>query len=58
MKPMYERWCPQEWASVCGQDTIVRRVKLLRERGELLGQVFWLTSMSGQGKTTIATDPL
>jgi replication-associated recombination protein RarA len=52
--PLFERYRPTVWAEVIGQDKIVRRVSLLRERGGLAGRAYWLAGPSGAGKTTIA----
>jgi len=54
MKPLYERYRPKTWDEVVGQDRIIQELAFLADRGDLLGQVFWITANGGQGKTTIA----
>ena len=52
--PLFERYRPTDWSQLIGQDKIVRRVSLLRDRGGLAGRAYWLSGPSGAGKTTIA----
>jgi replication-associated recombination protein RarA len=52
MKALYEQYRPTSFAEVAGQDEVIRRIEILARRG-LVGRVFWITSHSGQGKTTI-----
>jgi DNA polymerase III gamma/tau subunit len=49
-----EKYRPQTWADVVGQDKIVARLKVLADRGGLTGRAYWLSGQSGTGKTTIA----
>lgn len=52
MTSLYERYRPQQWSDVVGQD---EAVKLFANQGESLGgQAFWLVGGTGTGKTTIA----
>jgi replication-associated recombination protein RarA len=52
--PLFERYRPTSWAELIGQEKIVRRVSLLRDRGGLAGRAYWLSGPSGAGKTTTA----
>jgi replication-associated recombination protein RarA len=52
--PLYERFRPALFSDVVGQDKILSRIAFLRNHGGLSGRVFWLTGVSGSGKTTIA----
>ena len=53
MKPLYEQFRPDTWDQLVGQDKLVQRLTILRRRG-LVGRVFWITSDSGCGKSTVA----
>lgn len=53
MKPLYEAYRPTSWETLVGQNKLVQRLAILRRRS-LVGRVFWLTSDSGCGKTTVA----
>jgi DNA polymerase III gamma/tau subunit len=48
-----ERYRPQSWSDVVGQDKVVSRIRALAKRG-LAGRAYWLSGQSGTGKTTIA----
>ncbi len=52
MKPLYEQWRPSTFTDVVGQDEVIRKIQILARRGPV-GRVFFITSHSGQGKTTI-----
>jgi replication-associated recombination protein RarA len=52
--PLFERYRPTSWSELIGQEKIVRRVSLLRDRGGLPGRAYWLSGPSGAGKTSIA----
>jgi DNA polymerase III gamma/tau subunit len=52
--PLFERYRPTDCSQLIGQEKIVRRVSLLRDRGGLSGRAYWLSGPSGAGKTTIA----
>jgi DNA polymerase-3 subunit gamma/tau len=52
--PLFERYRPANWSELIGQEKIVRRVSLLRDRGGLAGRAYWLSGPSGAGKTTTA----
>jgi DNA polymerase III gamma/tau subunit len=49
-----DKYRPQQWSDVVGQDKTVARLKALAARGSLTGRAFWLSGQSGTGKTTIA----
>jgi len=51
---LYETYRPKSWPEVLGQDKIIAKLALLRSRGGLAGNAYWLTGQSGTGKTTIA----
>ncbi len=50
---LFEKYRPQTWDAVIGQDKIARRVQVMRDRGAIAGNAFWISGKSGQGKTTI-----
>src|SRR3954462_9119917 len=52
--PLFERYRPAVWSEVIGQEKIVRRLMLMRDRGGLSGRAYWLSGPSGAGKTSIA----
>jgi DNA polymerase III gamma/tau subunit len=52
--PLFERYRPTTWIEILGQEKIVRRLLLMRDRGGLSGRAYWLSGPSGAGKTTIA----
>lgn len=54
MKPLYERMRPKTFAEVVGNDDILKRLDIMRQRGGLGGKVIYLSGQSGSGKTTIA----
>jgi replication-associated recombination protein RarA len=54
MGPLYEKYRPRTWDDLCGQDHVRKTIDLVRRTEGLQGQVFWLTSRSGQGKGCIA----
>lgn len=54
MKPLYEQYRPQSFAEVVGNDTTISEIEFMRRRTGLGGQVFWLSGLSGTGKTSIA----
>jgi len=45
--------CPERWQAVVGQEKVVDRLDLMRQRGGLAGRAYWLSGQSGTGKTTI-----
>src|SRR4051812_6653833 len=52
--PLYERYRPTDWSQVIGQDKLIRRLMLVRDRSGFGGRAFWLSGPSGAGKTSIA----
>lgn len=54
MRPLYEQYRPTSLDDVVGNDKTIARLRLMQERGGLGGKVFWLSGLSGTGKTTIA----
>jgi DNA polymerase III gamma/tau subunit len=51
---LFERFRPQCWNDVVGQEKIVAKIMALKDRGTLGGRAFMVTGKSGHGKTTIA----
>ncbi len=51
---LYERWRPRTLDGVVGQDDVVKRLKLIRDRSGFGGRVYWFSGPSGAGKTTLA----
>lgn len=49
-----EKYRPQTWEDVVGQDRLVAGLLRLRDTTGLGGESFWLAGKSGTGKTTIA----
>lgn len=55
MASLAERYRPQRWADVVGQDKALAKVATVRNRcGSLGGRAWFISGKSGQGKTTIA----
>lgn len=52
--PLYSKWRPTTLDDVVGQDDVVRRLKVIRDRTGFGGRVFWFSGPSGAGKTTLA----
>ena len=52
--PLTERYRPNKWEDVIGQEKVVARLLAMRDRAGLGGRSFLLSGGSGQGKTTIA----
>jgi DNA polymerase-3 subunit gamma/tau len=50
---LHEEYRPQTWPDVVGQDKVLDKLALLRQRG-LAGRGYWISGQSGTGKTTIA----
>lgn len=51
---LYEKWRPKSLDEIVGQDDVVKRLKMIGDRGGWLGQVFWFYGPSGGGKTSAA----
>ena len=50
-----EKYRPQTWSEVIGQEKVIKQLEVIRKRsGTLASQVFWISGQSGTGKTTIA----
>lgn len=66
MLALYEKFRPATLDDVVGQDDVVKRLKVIRDRGNndgkavgcgesgFGGRVFWISGPSGSGKTTLA----
>jgi replication-associated recombination protein RarA len=52
--PLFERYRPQSFDEVVGQDKAVKMLRSFQERGCLGGRAYWITGASGTGKTTLA----
>ncbi len=50
---LYEKYRPQTWEEVVGQDEAKRRIQTVLHKG-WGGKAFWLAGPSGVGKTTLA----
>ncbi len=50
---LYEEYRPQTWGEVVGQAGAIQQIATLRKRG-LGGRAFWISGLSGTGKTSIA----
>ncbi len=53
MTNFYEKHRPSKWSEVVGQTKAVKTLKRLRKNG-FGGRAFWISGISGSGKTTIA----
>jgi DNA polymerase III gamma/tau subunit len=53
MEKLHEEARPTTWAEVVGQDKVLAKIDMVRKRG-LGGRAFWISGLSGTGKTTIA----
>jgi len=50
---LYEKYRPQTFAEVLGQDKAIRQIQLAGKTG-FGGKAFWISGPSGAGKTTLA----
>jgi DNA polymerase-3 subunit gamma/tau len=50
---LHEEHRPKVWADVVGQAAAIARIDQIRQRG-LAGRAYWISGLSGTGKTTIA----
>jgi len=50
---LYEQYRPSTWAQLVGQDKAIAKINALRLRG-LAGRCYWISGLSGTGKTSIA----
>jgi len=53
MPPLAEKYRPQTWADVVGQEKVVARLKTLADSGGLGGRAYWLSSQSCTGETAL-----
>ena len=53
MTSFYEKHRPSKWSEVVGQTKAVKTIKRIRKNG-FGGRAFWISGISGSGKTTIA----
>ncbi len=53
MQSLYEKNRPSKWSEVVGQPRAMKTIRGLRKRG-FGGRAFWISGLSGTGKTTIA----
>jgi len=53
MASLPERYAPKTWDQVVGQDDALRQIERLARNG-LGGRAYWISGLSGSGKTTIA----
>jgi DNA polymerase III gamma/tau subunit len=54
MPALAEKYRPNSWDEVIGQEKIISRLHKLAKRAGLAGRAYWLSGQSGTGKTTIA----
>lgn len=54
MKQLYEIHRPKTFDAVLGQDKAVKALQSIEKRSGFAGKAFWISGMSGTGKTTIA----
>lgn len=52
---LYRKYRPRNWDELVGQSPVVKAVKLMRSRGSLGGEAFFITGPSGVGKTSGAS---
>lgn len=50
---LHEQYRPQAWTEVVGQDAAVHKIETVAKRG-YGGRAYWISGLSGTGKTTIA----
>jgi hypothetical protein len=51
---LYERHRPKDWGQLIGCQELKRQVDCLREHGGLAGRAYWVSGLSGTGKSTAA----
>ena len=54
MASLFEKYRPQSWSEVVGQDKVVANLQRLIAAGQVGGNAFFICGKSGVGKTTIA----
>jgi DNA polymerase III gamma/tau subunit len=50
---LHEKYRPQNWADVVGQQKAVETIQRFKTGAGIAGRAFWISGKSGQGKTTI-----
>jgi replication-associated recombination protein RarA len=51
---LHERYRPQHWSQIVGQDLALNKLQTIRKRfGTLGGRAYWIAGASGTGKSTI-----
>lgn len=53
MKSLYEKYRPSKWSEVVGQAKAVKTLRRLKKEG-FGGRAFWISGISGSGKTSLA----
>src|SRR5687767_8080702 len=51
---LHEKHRPKDWTEVIGQDRALAKIDVIRRRGGVGGQAWFISGSSGTGKTTIA----
>lgn len=55
MPSLADRYHPREWSQLAGQDATLRKLDCVRRsRGTLAGGNYWISGLSGTGKSTLA----
>lgn len=54
LQPLFERYRPRTWADVIGQPKAIREIHCAAKTAGSYAQSWWLTGISGAGKTTLA----
>lgn len=54
MQSLFEKYRPQSFDQVLGQEKAVKALAKVKERGGFGGRAYWISAGSGTGKTTIA----
>ena len=53
MTSLYEKYRPAKWSEVVGQANAMKMIRRVKKTG-FGGRAFWISGLSGSGKTTIA----
>lgn len=55
MPSLCDQYHPRDWSEIVGQPVVLRKLQIIRNRrGTLAGGNYWLSGLSGTGKSTIA----
>lgn len=55
MPSLCDQYHPRDWSEIVGQAAVLRKLQIIRQRrGTLAGGNYWLSGLSGTGKSTIA----